>query len=49
MAPGGARDRGARPSAPRAPQKDKTVEELDKELEAFMGDGGKENGDVEMS
>ncbi|KAF8591286.1 hypothetical protein K439DRAFT_1327309 [Ramaria rubella] len=44
---------GARPTAPRArePKKDKTAEELDKELEAFMGNSPKDSGtgDVEMS
>ncbi|KAF8471519.1 hypothetical protein JB92DRAFT_2801526 [Gautieria morchelliformis] len=42
---------GVRPSAPRVrePKKEKTAEELDKELEMFMGNDGKENGDVDMS
>jgi len=50
-APRGARGGGARPAAPRPREakKEKTAEELDKELEAFMGDGGKENGDVDMA
>jgi THO complex subunit 4 len=48
---------GATPGtrAPKAPKKPKTAEELDKELDAFMGDAPEpavvvgENGDVEMA
>jgi len=36
---------GARP-APRAPKKPKTAEDLDKELDQFMGDGPKETASV---
>ncbi|KIJ23457.1 hypothetical protein M422DRAFT_275949, partial [Sphaerobolus stellatus SS14] len=52
---GGGSVRRGGPRAPRVPKKEPTAEELDKELETFMGvSGGKDNiansnGDLEMS